>query len=175
LVPTDERESAAQIDPGAGGIFTAVVRGKNNSSGVGVVEFYDVTGTSMHLVNVSSRGLVQSGDNVMVGGFIAADGNGQFPFVLRALGPSLSQFGVTNPLPDPVLELHDSNGNTLRITDNWQDDEPQRDDINAAGLGPSDPKEAAMLMMLPPGAYTAIVRGNDGATGVALVEIYQLP
>jgi hypothetical protein len=175
LVPTDERESAAQIDPGAGGIFTAVVRGKNNSSGIAVVEFYDVTGTSMHLVNVSSRGLVQSGDNVIVGGFIAADGNGQFPFVLRALGPSLSQFGVTNPLPDPQLELHDANGDTLATSDNWREDPVQESYVNAAGLGPSDPKEAAMLMMLPPGAYTAIVRGNDGGTGVALIEIYQLP
>jgi hypothetical protein len=176
LTPASELEAAAEIDPGSGGSFTAVVRGKNNSSGIALVEFYDViNGATMYLANVSARGLVQGGDNVMIGGFIAADGNGQSPFVLRALGPSLSQFGVTNPLPDPVLELHDSNGNTLRITDNWQDDEPQRDDINAAGLGPSDPKEAAMLMMLPPGVYTAIVRGNGGATGVALVEIYQLP
>jgi hypothetical protein len=175
LVPTDERESAAEIDPGTGGIFTAVVRGKNNSSGIGVVEFYDVTGTSIHLVNVSSRGLVQAGDNVMVGGFIAADGNGAFPFVLRALGPSLSKFGVTNALPDPFLELYDSNGDALWTNDDWQEDEPQKDDIIAAGLAPSDPKESAMLMMLPPGAYTAIVRGNGGTTGVALVEIYQLP
>ncbi|HKP02744.1 MAG TPA: hypothetical protein VJU77_05200 [Chthoniobacterales bacterium] len=175
LAPANDLEAAGEIDPGIGGQFTVVVRGKNNSGGIGVVEFYDVTGTRMHLVNVSTRGLVQSGDNVMIGGFIAADGNGQTPFVLRALGPSLSNFGIQNSLPDPVLELHDSNGETLAINDNWQEDPLQEDNVNAAGLAPSDPKESAMLMMLPPGAYTAIVRGNDGGTGVALVEVYQLP
>ncbi|HEX8897218.1 MAG TPA: hypothetical protein VF751_00850 [Chthoniobacterales bacterium] len=176
LTPASELEAAAEIDPGNGGNFTAIVRGKNNSSGIALVEFYDViNGATMYLANVSTRGLVQGGDNVMIGGFIAGDGNGQFPFVLRALGPSLSGFGVQNPLPDPFLELHDSNGDTLWINDNWQEDEPQKDDIIAAGLAPSDPKESAMLMMLPPGAYTAIVRGNGGGTGLALVEIYQLP
>ena len=111
----------------------------------------------------------------MIAGFIAADGFGTTPFVLRAIGPSLSRFGVPNPLPDPTLELLDANGTTLAISDNWQEDQVQASNLNAAGLAPNDPKEAAMLMMLPPGAYSAIVRGNNGGTGVALVEVYQLP
>src|SRR5437588_6151412 len=78
-------------------------------------------------------------------------------------------------LSDPLMELHDPNGNTLLTNDNWQESEGQKADINAAGLAPSDPKESAMLMMLPPGAYTAVVRGNGGGTGIALAEIYQLP
>ncbi|PYJ86168.1 MAG: hypothetical protein DME70_08550, partial [Verrucomicrobia bacterium] len=175
LTPTSNLEAAALIDPGIGGNFTAVVRGKNNSSGIAVVEFYDVIDGATNLVNVSTRGLVQHGDDVMIGGFIAAGGNGPTAFVLRALGPSLSSSGVANPLADPLMELHDPNGNTLLTNDNWQESEGQKADINAAGLAPSDPKESAMLMMLPPGAYTAVVRGNGGGTGIALVEIYQLP
>jgi len=174
LVPTDDREAAIQFDPSLGGIFTAVVRGKDNSSGISVVEFYDVTGTSMHLVNVSTRGLVQSGDNVMIGGLIVADGNGPTPFVLRALGPSLSQFGVPNPLPDPWFEVRDANGDAIGGSDNWQDETGQ-EELKAVGLAPTYSKEAATLMMLWPGAYTAIVRGNDGGNGIALIEAYQLP
>jgi hypothetical protein len=174
LVPTDDRESAVQIDPSSGGVFTAVVRSKDNSSGIGVVEFYDVTGTSMHLVNVSTRGLVQSDDNVMIGGLIAADGNGPTPFVVRALGPSLSQFGVPNPLPNPWFEVRDANGDAIGGSDNWQD-ETEQETLNAVGLAPTNPKEAATVMMLWPGTYTAIVHGHDGETGIGLIEIYQLP
>jgi len=176
LTPASNLEAAALIDAGIGGNFTAVVRGKNNSSGIAVVEFYDVIdGSTMHLVNVSTRGLVRQGDDVMIGGFIATGGNGSTAFLLRVLGPSLSSLGVPNPLADPLLELHDPNGNTLAINDNWQEPAGQEADIRAAGLSSSDAKESAMLMMLPPGAYTAVVRGNDGGTGIALVEIYQLP
>lgn len=175
LEPTDARESAAVIYPAAGAQYTAVVRGKNNASGISLVEFYDVTGGHVRLANLSTRGLVQSGDNVMIGGFIAADGNGLTAFVLRAIGPSLSSSGVPNPLPDPMLELHDSNGSILAISDNWQEDQTQEANLNAVGLAPGNPKEAAMLMMLSPGTYTAIVRGTAGGTGVALIEIYQLP
>lgn len=177
LTPASQLEAAAEIDPGSvGGNFTAVVRGKNNSSGIALVEFYDVVdGATMYLANVSTRGLVQGGDNVMIGGFIAADGNGQSPFVLRAIGPSLSKLGVPNPLADPVLELHDANGDTLWESDDWQEGPVQEAYINESGLAPSDPKESAMLMMLPPGSYTAIVRGKDGGTGIALIEAYQLP
>jgi hypothetical protein len=176
LTPSSERESAIVFNPGAGRNFTAVVRGKNNSSGIAVVEFYDVIGgTTRRLANISARGLVRGGDNVMIGGFIAADGFGPTPFVVRALGPSLSKFGIANPLPDPLLELYNENGTLLWISDNWQESQVQEDYLTAAGLAPSDPKEAALLVVLRPGAYTAIVRGSDGGTGVALVEVYQLP
>jgi hypothetical protein len=175
LTPSSDRESAVVFSPGNGRNFTAVVRGKNNSSGIAVVEFYEVAGTTRHLVNISARGLVQGGNNVMIGGFTANDGNGPTPFVLRSLGPSLSKFGVPNPLADPFLELHDANGFTYLTSDNWQDDPQQKSDLTAVGLAPTDPKEAALLVMLMPGAYTTIVRGSDGGTGVALVEVYQLP
>jgi hypothetical protein len=173
LTPSSERESAAVISPAARENFTAIVRGKNDAPGIAVVEFYDVSDTTVHLTNISARGLVQGGDNVMIGGFIAADGYGPTPFVLRAIGPSLSQFGISNPLADPTLQLFNANGSDLATNDNWQDGQPT--ELNAVGLAPGDPKESAMLMMLPPGAYTAIVRGSDGGTGVALVEVYQLP
>jgi hypothetical protein len=173
LTPADDRESAAVIYGDNTGQYTAIVRGKNNSSGIGLVEFYEVTGSNLRLANLSTRGLVQGGDNVLIGGFIAADGNGLTAFVLRAIGPSLSGSGVPKPLPDPMLELHDANGITLAINDNWK--EPQGEEISATGLAPSDSKESAMLMMLLPGTYTAVVRGKDGGTGIALIEIYQLP
>ena len=174
LTPTSNLEAAGLIDPDIGGNFTAVVRGKNNSSGIAVVEFYDVVdGATMHLVNVSSRGLVQQGDNVMIGGLILLDGNGPTHVVARAIGPSLTNAGIANPLPDPTLELRNSNGALLVSNDNWQ--EGQAAELNAVGLAPTNPAEAAILALLDPGTYTAIVRGQGDSTGIALVEFYQLP
>ena len=174
LTPTSNLEAAALIDPGIGGNFTAVVRGKNNSSGIAVVEFYDVIdGATMHLRNVSSRGHVQPGDNVMIGGLILLDGHGPTRVVARAIGPSLTSSGIANPLADPTLELRNSNGTLLVSNDNWQ--EEQAAELNAVGLAPTNSAEAAILALLDPGAYTAIVRGKGDATGIALVEFYQLP
>jgi hypothetical protein len=175
LAPASDLESAAVIHAGGGpgGQYTAIVRGKNNSSGIGLVEFYDVTDTSARPVNLSTRGLVQSGDNVMIGGFIAAGGYGNTAFVVRGIGPSLASFGIANPLSDPLLELHDSNGVAIATNDNWQDS--QQAEINAAGLAPTNPAESAILALLPAGSYTAIVRGKADGSGIALVEAYQLP
>ena len=174
LTPTSNLEAAAVIDPGIGGNFTAIIRGKNNSSGIAVVEFYDVVdGATMHLRNVSSRGLVQPGDNVMIGGLILQDGNGPTHVVARALGPSLTSSGIGNPLADPTLELRNSNGELLLSNDNWQ--EAQAAELNDVGLAPTNPAEAAILALLDQGAYTAIVRGTGNSTGIALVEFYQLP
>ena len=172
LAPASDLESAAVIHPGAAQ-YTAIVRGKNNSSGIGLVEFYDVSGTNLRPGNVSTRGLVQTGDNVMIGGFILADGYGPTPVVVRALGPSLAGFGIANPLPDPTLELHDGNGATLAVNDNWQ--ETQEVQIKATGLAPTNPAESAIYALLQPGTCTAVVRGKGTSTGLALVEVYQLP
>lgn len=126
--------------------------------------------TATRLLNISSRGHVGTGADVLIGGFIA---NGGGRVVIRAIGPSLSAFGVPSPLADPVLTLKDSNGNTLATNDDWAT--VQGADITATGLAPTDSAESAILTSLPAGAYTGIVSGKGNATGVANVEIYQLP
>jgi hypothetical protein len=171
LAPSNDLESAiiATLDPGA---YTAILSGKNNTSGVGLVEIYDLdSNTVSKLANISTRGLVQTGDNVMIAGLISVASPGVKTLV-RAIGPSLSQFGIPNALADPVLELHNSNGATIATDDNWKD--TQQADIQASGLAPSNDAESAILATLSPGAYTAIVRGKNSTSGVALVEAYQL-
>jgi Domain of unknown function (DUF4394) len=126
--------------------------------------------TATRLLNISSRGRVGTGEDVLIGGFINRGGG---RVVLRAIGPSLSAFGVTNALPDPVLTLKDSNGNTLATNDDWQSS--QGADIAATGLAPTNNLESAILTSLPAGNYSGVVSGKGSATGVALVEIYQLP
>jgi hypothetical protein len=171
LAPQDERESAivATLAPGA---YTAVVTGKSDTSGVGLVEFYDLAaGSASSLANISTRGFVGSGENVLIGGFIIGNGNGA-KVVVRGIGPSLGQAGVANPLSDPVVALHDSNGSVRATNNNWRD--TQELAIQATALAPSDAAESAILTALPPGGYTAIVSGNSGATGVGLVEVFRV-
>ena len=126
--------------------------------------------TATRLLNISTRGRVGTGDDVLIGGFINRGGG---RVVLRAIGPSLGALGVPSPLPDPVLTLKDINGVTLATNDDWQSS--QAADITATGLAPADSAESAILTSLPPDNYTAIVSGKGSATGVALVEVYQLP
>ena len=121
--------------------------------------------------NISTRGFVQTGDDVMIGGFIL-DGTETRRLLLRAIGPSLGAAGVNNPLLDPTLELHDANGALISANDNWRD--TQESEIAATGIPPTDDREAAIVMDLAPSNYTAIVRGANGATGVALVEAYDV-
>jgi hypothetical protein len=173
LAPSDNRESAiiATLQPGN---YTAIVRGVNNTTGIALVEVYDLDpGVDSRLANASTRGFVQTGDNVMIGGFILGGGGGNASVVVRALGPSLTQFGVKGALADPTLELHDGNGALIRSNDNWK--ETQQTDIEAAQLAPADDRESAIEASLAPGAYTAIVRGARDTTGVGLVEVYRLP
>lgn len=126
--------------------------------------------TATRLLNISSRGRVGTGQDVLIGGFINRGGG---RVVLRAIGPSLAAFGVTDPLPDPVLTLKDVNGTTLATNDDWQSS--QGADITATGLAPTNNLESAILTSLPAGNYSGVVSGKGSATGVALVEIYQLP
>jgi hypothetical protein len=139
------------------------------------VEVYDVDQTlGPILANISTRGFVDMGDNVMIGGFIVGPTNtGLADVLIRAIGPSLADFGIANPLLDPVLELHDSNGAILTTNDNWKD--TQQMEIEATQLQPTNDSESAILQTLAPGAYTAIVRGVADTTGVGLVEVYNLP
>jgi hypothetical protein len=177
LAPTDPAESAILTTLPAtstGSAYTAVIHGVNGTTGNGLVEVYDLdSGPSSSVLNISTRGNVQTGDNVMIGGFIIA-GNGSQRVLVRAIGPSLANAGVSNPLSDPTLTLYNSQGTQIDFNDNWQDN-PDAADIEATTIPPSDPKESAVLQTLTPGGYTAIVRGAGAATGTALVEVYALP
>jgi hypothetical protein len=173
--PGDDRESVimATLPPAA---YTAVLSGQNQTTGVALMELYDDDGqaSDSSLANVSTRGVVRTGENVMIGGFILGSASGNMNVVIRGLGPSLSQAGLSNVLADPILELHDGNGSLLVSNDNWTDDSVSAAQLTASGLAPQAPNESAIFTSLLPGAYTAILAGKDGGTGVGLVEIYSL-
>ena len=164
------------LPPGA---YTAILRGKN-SIGIGVVEAYDLNQTSnSKLANIATRGFVDADDNVMIGGLIVGPANGaSTKIVVRAIGPSLGNFGIAGALQDPTLELHDGSGATLAVNDNWKtrsDGSSQEAEVAATGLQPGDDRESVLVQTVPPGNYTAIVRGKNNTTGVGLVEVYNIP
>jgi hypothetical protein len=170
LAPTNNLESAivATLAPGD---YTAILRGKNATTGVGLVEIYDLAPDSnSRLANISTRGFVQTGDNVLIAGFILGNGTASERVIIRAIGPSLT--GVANVLAAPTLALHDSNGTLLMFDDNWKD--TQQAEIQATGLAPTNNLESAIVATLAPGNYTAIVAGRNGGIGVALAEVYDL-
>ncbi len=171
----DPKESGmfATLDPGS---YTAVLAGKNQTTGIGLVEMYDVNNAAdSKLGNISTRGFVLTGNNVMVGGFILGGDNGNAHVVVRGIGPSLADFGLNPVLQDPTLELRDANGAGLAINDDWQSDAALASQISFLGLAPSNQKESGVYVSLPPGAFTAILAGKDGGTGIGLVEIYNVP
>lgn len=173
LQPVFSTESAIlrTLAPGA---YTAIVRGKNNTTGVGVVEVYDLSAASnSKLANVSTRGFVETGNNVMIGGFIAGHPTSQHvDVIVRAIGPSLAGLGVPDTLQDPMLSLHDSYGVLIAENDNWRD--TNEAGIAASGFAPGNNAESAILALRPAGNTTAIVRGKNGGIGNALVEVYRL-
>jgi len=174
IPPTDDLESAivAMVDPGA---YTAVLGGKNNGTGNGLVEVYDLgsaTDLETRLVNISTRGFVQTGDNVMIGGTII-QGAVEKHILVRALGPSLASQNVPNVLANPTLDIADGSGNIIASNDDWRD--TQEAEIIASTIPPTDDLESAVDLHLMPGSYTAIVRGANNSTGNALVEFYELP
>jgi hypothetical protein len=156
------------LQPGA---YTAIVRDLDNQPGLALVEVYDLDPKDSLLANISTRGKVQTADNVMIGGFIIG-GVDPTKVLVRAIGPSLTANGIALPLADPVLELHDANGDMISTNDNWRS--TQQTDIIATGIPPSDDRESAIIATVQPGSYTAIVRGQSSTTGVALVEVYNL-
>jgi hypothetical protein len=171
LALPDPKESGivAALQPAA---YTAILSGNNQGTGVGLVEIYDINNTAdSRLANISTRGFVQTGNNVMIGGFILG-GNANTRIVVRGIGPSLAQFGLTPVLLDPTLELHDGNGALLVLNDDWQDDTATATQLTSLGLAPSNSKESGVFRALPPGAFTAILAGKNGGTGIGLVEIY---
>lgn len=173
IPPTDDAESAL-IATLTAGAYTVIERGKLDTTGVGLIEVYDLgAGAGPALGNISTRGFVNTGENVMIAGFIVASGSGgSGQVIVRALGPSLAGFGVANPLADPTLELHDVNGTLIAANDNWKTD--QESLIVGTGIPPTFDAEAAIVATLAPGAYTAIESGKDNTTGVGLVEVYNL-
>jgi hypothetical protein len=169
IPPSDDLESAIIETLPADAAYTAIVRGVNNTTGIGLVEVYDLDNSvDSKLANISTRGLVQAGDNVMIGGFIVVGSEAE-KVLVRAIGPSLPLAGN---LADPTLELHDSNGGLVASNDNWR--QTQEAEIMDTMIPPTNDAESAIVQTLAPAAYTAIVRGKNETTGIALVEVYAL-
>ena len=174
FAPGNPSESAALLRNLLPGAYTVVVTGKNSTEGVSLAEVYDLSPQStFKLANISGRGYVGAGDNVLISGFIIGDVDSA-TVIVRALGPSLGRFGVSNPLSDPVLTIYDSKGSVIAGNDNWQSDPNNVVLLPKNGLAPASAFESALVLHLPAGAYTAVVRGANGATGNALIEVYHL-
>jgi hypothetical protein len=172
--PGDSRESVVLgILPAAN--YTALLTGKNNTAGVGIVEVYDRDQTvDARLANISTRGFVEAGENVLIGGFILGGSTNNTRIALRGIGPSLAPFGLNPVLADPTLELRDANGALLVANDNWTDDTTAAALLTANGLAPTNPNESGIFTSLPPGQFTTILAGKNGGTGIGLIEIYNL-
>lgn len=172
IAPSDDRESAIVTSLRSGN-YTAVIRGAGDTSGLALMEIYDLQTTApSQLGNLSVRADVGTGDNVLIDGLII---RGETPkrVVLRAIGPDLQKSGVSGALQDPTLALHDGNGTLVTQNDDWKN-APNADEIEAAGFAPGDDRESAILMTLSAGNYTAVVAGANGTTGIALAEAYKL-
>jgi hypothetical protein len=174
LAPDNNSDSAIVVTLSPGN-YTAIVRGKNNSSGVALVEVYDLNqAAASKLANISTRAFVSTGGNILIAGFILGNGTRPDNVIVRGIGPSLTGLGVPDVLADPTLELRDSNGALIRANDSWMADPAQRALIMAAGLAPTNPLESAIAETLPPGQYTALLDGVNNGTGNGLVEVYNL-
>ena len=174
IPPTNDLESAilATLPPGN---YTAILRGKDNTTGVALVEIYDLDqAAASKLANISTRAFVGTDSNVVIAGFILGNGAADDNVIVRGIGPSLTAFGVPDALANPTLELRNSNGALLVSNNDWQDDPTQAAIITAAGLAPTNPLESGIAATLAPGQYTAILAGLNNATGVGLVEVYDL-
>jgi hypothetical protein len=173
IAPQDLRESAivATLVPTA---YTASLAERNGGSGVGLVEIYDLnSGAPAKLANISTRGSVQTADNVMIGGFsLGGSSTKPVKIVVRALGPSLKAAGISNALSNPTLELFDNNGQRVAFNDNWTDDPNQAAQLQALKIAPGHAAESALVTTLPPGLYTAVVAGQGGGVGIGLIEVY---
>ena len=175
LDPANSRESAIirTLNPGS---YTVILRAFDNAdgdlTGVALVELYQLQTTSSRVGNISTRGQVRTGTDVMIAGFIIG-GSQSKPIIVRALGPSLTAKGVPGALPDPMLELRDVNGTLVRSNDDWPND-PEAEAIRNSGVAPTEGVEAAMHLTLNPGVYTAITKGYQNQTGTGLVEVYDV-
>ena len=169
IPPSNNLESAIDttLNPGS---YTAIISGKNSTSGVGLVEVYDLSqAVPAKLANISTRAFVSTGNNVVIAGFILGNHNGNDTIAVRGLGPSLTAAGVPNALADPTLELRNNNGVVMASNNDWQNGP-----AIPAILQPSSPLESVVDATLPPGLYTAVLSGVNNGTGVGLVEVYDL-
>jgi hypothetical protein len=173
IPPTNDFESAivATLAPGN---YTGVVRGNGETTGVALVEVYDLDPTAGKLANISTRAFVSTGDNVVIAGFILGHNGGSDQVVVRGLGPSLAAAGVPSVLANPSLELRDSDGVLLASNNDWLDNPAQAADVTDAGLQPTNDRESAISATLPPGLYTALLSGLNTGTGNGIVEVYDL-
>jgi hypothetical protein len=171
VAPSNDAESAI-IGTLAPGSYTAQLRGVNNTTGIGVAEAFDLSlGSAAKVGNVSTRGQVGTGNDIMIAGFIIV--NNPLKVVVRGIGPSLTGFGVPNALANPTLELHDGNGALVLANNDWKT--TQQAEITATGLQPSNDLESALVLTLQPGPYTAQLRGNNNGTGVGVIDVFALP
>jgi hypothetical protein len=174
LQPSDDREPAI-VTTLVPGNYTALLTGKGGTTVVGTVEVYDANfAADSQLANISTRGFVQTGNNVMIAGFTLGKGTDPTDIAVRGIGPSLTSYGLNNVLADPTLELRDSNGALLISNDDWQSDPVSAGKLTAHGLALSNSKESGIYTTLAPGQYTAIIAGKSGGTGIGLVEIYHV-
>jgi hypothetical protein len=182
LAPANDAEAAilaalpAKPASQGGTAYTGILAGNNGKTGIGLLEIYDLgAGANSKLVNISTRGLVGAGEAVLIGGLIPGPtNNSAIRVLIRGIGPSLAAHGVSLPLQNPLLELHDANGATILSNDNWGE-AFNASEISATGIQPTDSRESAILTTLFPGSgYTAVVSGVNGGTGIALVEVYAL-
>jgi hypothetical protein len=176
LAPTNDLESAIVItlDPGA---YTGIVRGRNNTTGVALIEVYDLNvSAASRLANLSTRAFVSTSEDIVIAGFLLNQGGGSDRIVVRGIGPSLAPniFPTSVVLADPSLELRDSNGALLMSNNDWQDDPAQAAEITADGLALGNLHESGIAIMLSPGQYTALLSGRFNGTGIGIVEIYDL-
>jgi len=176
IPPTDDLEAAilVTLTPGS---YTGVVKGQNNSSGVALIEVYDLDqGAASKLANLSTRAFVSTADNIVIAGFLLSDNAGEDRVIVRGIGPSLApgSFPASAVLADPTLELRDANGALLVANNDWQDNPVQAALLTAAGLAPTNNLEAGIAATLPPGLYTALLAGLNNGTGIGLVEVYDL-
>jgi hypothetical protein len=172
--PGNDREAVilATLPPAA---YTVILKGAGGTAGIGLVEAYDTNATvDSELANVSTRGFVETGANVMIGGFMLGGNPNNTRIAIRGLGPSLASAGLTNLLADPTLELHNGDGTIMISNDNWQDNPVSAAALTANGLAPTDMNEAAIFTILPPGSFTAILAGKNAGVGIGLIEIYNL-
>jgi hypothetical protein len=172
ISPTNNLEAAIEVTLNRGS-YTAIVRGKNNTSGVALVEVYDLSqGVYSKLANLSTRAFAGTSDNIVIAGFMLGGAGGDTGIVVRGIGPSLTAAGVPDALADPTLELRDGNGELLAANNDWQDNSIQAAELMAAGLAPSNQLESGIALVLPPGLYTALLAGGNSGTGIGLVEVY---
>lgn len=173
ISPTNDLESAIMVTL-APGAYTAIVKGNANTSGVALVEVYDLDqGVDSKLANLSTRAFVSTGDNIVIAGFMLSDSSISDKVVVRGIGPSLTVFDVTNALANPSLELRDGNGALLASNNDWQDNPFQAAEVMALRLAPTNHLESAIVGMLPPGNYTALLSGQNNGAGIGVVEVYE--